>query len=567
MVTKFPRAERQVSAEFTAWRASEAAKMLEDGATVILERVEKAARLLARAEEASTLAADVAALNQVLDELQQVTVGLRSQRVLELSATQLMNAGVELYNAPRAALRVLAQVEKAKQQEGGPQASFSRYSLVVTRFVAAKIMGLSLVCSKDDGKQTNGSSKNAHFMDECVDVLRSFGRVGMLMLESASADCERCEEYLAMASEAFSSSIQLWSRIGLSQLTKFKQGLELEDVVDDLWDFCLDRVRVLRLLVEQSNDASMQFQDIVSSLHELKMLAPYKASYASCLLDLMASVSDGYCKAAQHELHVAFTEEALRVSESLENGADENFVDRVAGFKQRLLLNLLQSLCAIGDIDRAEACYQLIPDNRDPKALQLMIKLQVDSKQFDKAHRLLFVLFRQDSLDDAILGARTYARGLSFSDKGLDIYRELADNYGDAIFIINLEIACNIAFEEDKRYQAMDELKRVGSTFLELERYDSSDLSDDIRTHLTMQMQHRDGQVTDSMHTCIQRARQTIFDALQHALNSNQHEVFLKDQHGWSVAVLTLLVLCRTRSSGRRLDCRQLQERKIRRCT
>ncbi|OWZ23716.1 hypothetical protein PHMEG_0001352 [Phytophthora megakarya] len=327
-------------------------------------------------------------------------------------------------------------------------------------------MGLSLVCAEDSGNQKKNGYKSMQFMDECVDVLRSFGRVGMFTLESASIDCEKCEDYLALAKEAFSSSMQLWSRIGLSHLTKFKQGLELDDVVDDLWDFCVDRVRVLRLLTEGASNVSDEYIAIVSSLHELKMLAPYKPSYASSLLDIMKRVSDGYSDAAHHEQQVIFAEEALGVGDSLENDADDNFPELM---------------------------------------LLLMNKLYIDNKQFDKAKWLLKLLFRQDSFEESISGARAYAQGLSFSEKGLEIYGELADNYGGAEFAINVDIACNLAFVEDKRYDAMDELKRIGCALLEREQ---------------------NGQTTDSRH--ILRVQQTICDALQHAQNSNHHKECLR---------------------------------------
>ncbi|KUF91170.1 BTB and MATH domain-containing protein 40 [Phytophthora nicotianae] len=440
--------------------------MLEEDASTISKYVEAATELLARATEAS--AEDIAGLNRVLEGLQRIVAGFGKQRVLELSGTQLMNVGVELYNAPRAAMRVLAQIEDNHTDE--QRTSFSRYSLALTRFVAAKVMELSLICSKDDGAQEKSGKKSMQFMDECVGVLRSFGRVGMLMLESASIDCAKCEEYLSLAKESFSSSMQLWSRVGLSHLTKFKHGLELEDIVDDLWDFCVDRVRVLQLLAQRSDTSPEDSRDIMSSLHELKMLTPYKTSYASSLLDIMLRVSDDYKHATLQDLQVPFAEEALRIGESLENAADENFPELITSFKQHLLMNLLQSLCASGDIERAEACYQLIPDNRDRKVLLLMNKLYVENKQFEKAHRLLQLLFQQDCFEDSLAGARTFARGFSFSDKGLDIYRELASNYGEADFAINVDIACNLAFVEGKRYEAIDELKRIGCALLEEQR-------------------------------------------------------------------------------------------------
>ncbi|GMF10534.1 unnamed protein product [Phytophthora lilii] len=440
-----------------------------DAAATILADVTAAAELLGRAEASSTAIGD---LDHLLQALQRIVADLGSQRVLQLSSTQLMNAGVELYNAPRAALKVLVQTEKSKEKEDEQPASFPRYLLALTRFVAAKIMGLSLVCSK--GGSEENVKQNMHFVDEYVDVLRSFGRVGMLMLESASIDCEKCEQYLLLAKEAFASSLQLWSRIGLSHLTKTKQDLELEDVVDDLWDFCVDRVRVLQLLAKGS-DMVEEFQDIVSTLHELKMLAPYKPSYGSILLDLMTSVSDGYAQTAQHELQVRFAEEVLHTSESLRNDADTNFLSIVTVFKQHILLNLLGSLCAIGDIKRAETCFQHVPDNQDPKALLLIINLYVENKQFEKAHRLLLVLFQQDNLDDAILGARSYAKGLSYSERGMEIYRELVHNYGDASVTISLAIACDFALHENKVYRlrAVEEIKRLG---LLLERYEEANV-------------------------------------------------------------------------------------------
>ncbi|KAF4322943.1 hypothetical protein BBO99_00003162 [Phytophthora kernoviae] len=208
-----------------------------EGAEAILQRVEKATEVLALQHVSPD---DIAVLSQTLDGLQSLIVTFRVQRVLELSGPQLMQAGADLYNAPRAALKALVETEKTKKQVDEQIKTFPRHLLAVTRFVAAKIMDLSLVCSKGGG-QDAGVKRSNHFMDECIDVLRSFGRVGMLMLESASIDCGRCEEYLKLAKEALSSSLQLWSRIGLAHLTKFKQGLELEDVVDDLWDFCMDR--------------------------------------------------------------------------------------------------------------------------------------------------------------------------------------------------------------------------------------------------------------------------------------------------------------------------------------
>ncbi|RLN88791.1 hypothetical protein BBJ28_00008418 [Nothophytophthora sp. Chile5] len=460
--------------------------MEEDDASAILQRVEKATEIFTRhvatntgsshsrtphAQECSFISDDISALKRIMEELQRFVASFESRRVLTLSGSRLMEAGVDLYNAPRPAFKELEEVEKLKQQAAEPPRSFPRYLLAVTRFTAAKVMGLALIFSKGSGRQEGGVKRGSHYMDECVNVLRSFGRVGMLMLESASVDCDKCQEYLAFAKESFSCSLQLWARIGLSHLTKFKQDLELEEVVDDLWDFCMDRVRVLQLLTEGGGDSMDETQEIVTSLHELKMLVPYKSSYAVALLDLMRGVSDRYDHMGQHEQQIAFVEEAMRVCDSLEINGEEELAELVTSFKQNTLVNFLRSLCATGDVDRAETCYQLIPANRDPKVLLLMVKLHVENKLFDKAHHLLRLLFQQDSLDESILGARIYAQGLSFSEEGMDMYGELLRNYGDSMFEISVELACVLACVESKCHQAMVELKRLGGDIHEMERY------------------------------------------------------------------------------------------------
>lgn len=480
-----------------------------EDASAILGRVKSVTKFFDHAAKAST--ENIEALNHELEELHWIAKNFGNNRMLQLSGLQLMNAGVELYNAPRAALKELPHSEKAEKQSNEKLTAYPRYSLAFTRYVASEVMELSLTCSNNNKEMDKSGKKSALYIDECVDVLRSFGRVGMLMLESASVDCDKCEEYLLLAKDSFSSSMKLWSRIGLSCLTKFKQSLELEDIIDDLWDFCVDRVRVHQLRAQRNDNSADEFGDIVSSLHELKMLAPYKNSYASSLLDLMKSLSDEYRHAAHLQLQVPFVEEALRVSESLDNDLDENFPELVNSFRQHVLHNLLQSLCASKDVGQAEACYQLLPNNQDPKALLLMTKLYVNFSQFEKAHHFLRLLFQQNSFDDSIAGARAFAKGFSFSDKGLDIYRELADNYGDADFIINLDIACSLASVEGKKHESMKELKRIGRSLLEKQQV---------------------GEAVDSEH--IQKVRQTLFDALQEALNANQHEDCLR----WADAAL-----------------------------
>lgn len=502
--------------------------MEDEGAPAIFKRVKIVTEVLAKANEPSL--EDIAVINQTLDELQNLVAGCVKKRLRNISGTQLMNAGVKLYNSPRAFLKALEDITK---QVDGKISSFPRYSLALTRFVAAKIMRLSLMSSCDYAGEKLTDGKNVQLMDEYLDVLRSFGRIGMLMFESATVDCDRCEEYLSLAKDSYSSSMHLWYCIGLSHLTKFKQGVELEDIIDDLWDICSGRVRVLQLLIKRSNNSSDEFRDVLSSLHELKMLTPYKVTYAISLLDLIKWVSDEYRHSAHLELQKLFIEEALRIGDSIDDNIDGNFPHLLTQFKQHVLLNLLHSLCASGDLTRAETCYQLIPDNQKPKVLLLMNKLYVDNQQFEKAHRLLQLLFRQNCFEDSISGARIFAQGFSFADKALDIYRELADNYGDKEFIINLDVACNLAFVEGKRQESVKELKRIGCALME---------------------KQRSGEYVEIDH--LLRIRQTINAALQEALNSNRHEDCLM----WADAALAVVLTLKDKAMYMRMTARSCVE-------
>ena len=99
--------------------------MQEVGAFSILQGVAAVIKLLSVEADSSissddffrVFSSNLEAIRQVMEELQRAVAVLSAQRVLELSGSQLMDAGVELYNAPRLALRMLAQVEKSKKHE------------------------------------------------------------------------------------------------------------------------------------------------------------------------------------------------------------------------------------------------------------------------------------------------------------------------------------------------------------------------------------------------------------------------------------------------------------------
>lgn len=425
----------------------------------------------------------IADLQPIIDDLQHCVTEVSRKPVLVISSTStLMEAGIALYNASRNAFKAMVKSststddnnDKDNHQRRQKSALTVRYWIVVARFWACKVMDLSLSYLKSGGPQDKNSTRNQpQYLDACIDVLRSLGRMGTLMLESAKLDFDRCQQYLRLSEESFSSCYAIWSQIGLSYLTKLKQDLELEEVLEDLWDFSMDRIRVLQLLAGGDDDRSPGGVDaVVEALSELQMLVPYMPAYKANLLKLVKETSDVFKQAGRHQEQVMLAEEALRVCDSLDTRMESDDEAVLQQFKQSLLVNALETFGAMQDYQRAETCYSLLPKSRDSEAVLVMAKIYIEAKLFDKALYYLRILFEQDSLSNSMHGARLYAQALSYSDSSLKIYHELERNYGDSKLEISLDLACSLAFSEtaDRRKRSIGELKRIASHVQDIER-------------------------------------------------------------------------------------------------
>jgi hypothetical protein len=414
--------------------------------------------------------AEVDELRGYLAQISRLVAQFESQRVVELSSSQLMEAGIALYNAPRAAFR---ELEAAESRAGaGGAGVFPRYLLALSRFTAAKIMNVALSWSKSEGgEEAIGARSRTSFVDECLDVMRCFGRVGMTMLESASIDCEACQDYLSLAKQSFSLFHSIWMGLGLSYLTKQKQDAELDEVLDDLWDFCMDRVRVLKLLRDDSA-ADAADQEMISALHELQMLVPYRLSSVSDLLELLTEVIDSYRSLDKREQQIAFTEEALRVCDAIETFGDDMHPHLLVDFRQSALTSMLEALRVMRDIERSEACYTLLAGQRNADAQLSMVLLYVEASMFDKAAHFLRQLFQQDHAELSIQGARAYVQGLRFTDEALVIYEELERNYGDQVLQIKVDLACALTLSDNRRDLAITQIKQISSHIADMNRYE-----------------------------------------------------------------------------------------------
>lgn len=431
--------------------------------------------------------ATVNELQEIIDSVQHHVVAFARKPPFLTSggSVSLMEAGVVLYNASRNTLKAMTKNQSVSEPERKnldqqpmqqqPSDFVLRFWIITARFWACKIMSVSLWQSKSSGAQEQGESRNqSRYFNECIDVLRSFGRVGTLLLENAKIDIERCQQYFRFADEAFSCCYQLWSQIGLSFLTKLKQDLELEEILEDLWDFNMDRIRVLQFIDNGGmNDSSASsINSTVEALGELLMLVPYMPTYRVHLLKLVKETSDIYKKAGRHQDQVLLTEEALRVCDSMNDCFEDGEEETLQQFKQSLLVNVLETFGAMKDFKRAETCYSLLPQQRDSEAVLIMVKISVEAQLFDKALSYLKVLFELDNLERSIHGARMYAQAQAYSDESLEVYQALEQNYGDNNLEINLDLACNLAFSgaAERRMLSVAELKRIAPKIQERER-------------------------------------------------------------------------------------------------
>jgi hypothetical protein len=411
--------------------------------------------------------------------LHSMVVNASSQRVLILSADRMMEAGIVLYNAARAAFKSYQSMLQNGESHG---TSGARLPLLFVRFMAARVMGLALACSKRGDKDLTGDSARDQsvFIDDCLDVLRSYGRVGSLLMETAAADSDKCFEYLTLAKEALDYASTIWGQVGLSCLTRFKDGIELEEVLQDIWDFCVDRIRTVRLMQSYTHD-NMAVTILIETLHELQMLLPYMMSNTSCLLELIQDALDEWSRSESHVDLVTLAEEALRLCDAVETAQDIGGEEScVVAYKLSFLGRLLGSLVSLGEVEKAETCFALLGHNKDSATLLKMTKLYISTQDHDKASLMLKYLFQRDDVAASLAGARMFVEANAFSDESIQIYRQLERHYGDHVLDIGLDLASALAVSDSaqNRARAIAELKRISEMIAAWPRYVSS-------THVT----------------------------------------------------------------------------------
>ncbi|CCI43427.1 unnamed protein product [Albugo candida] len=347
----------------------------------------------------------------------------------------LMESGILLYNVSRSLLKSYESMEKDANSE-------DKYLLIMTRFTATKVMAFSLLAESDRKENLSIS-----YIDDCIDVLRSLGRVGLLSLQNIYTDASKSSEYLLLACDTLAHSSNIWSKIGLSYLTKVKHNTELEEILEDLWDFSRSHMEVLTIMISTTDDnvkLSININSLTNVLHELQELCPYVPAYTADLLKAIKTTVIEFEKAGKLKYCISLIEESIRISDSIEVG-HENATDPSADeFKQFLMLRLFEELFEQKDYQRAETCYSFLPNRKDPSALLVMLKLCLSQKQYQRAKNITGAIIEQNNFEKALLATKTIVQAEEYSADSLMMYDTLRRQYGGNCLDVDFEEMCDL---------------------------------------------------------------------------------------------------------------------------
>nr|CCA14156.1 hypothetical protein PITG_03758 [Albugo laibachii Nc14] len=349
-------------------------------------------------------------------------------------AHALMESGILLYNVSRSLLKSYESMKKTDVED--------RYLLIMTRFAATKVMAFSLL-SEGDRKEKCSIT----YIDDCIDVLRSLGRVGLLSLQNVYADASKSSEYLSLACDTLAHSSDIWSKIGLSYLTKIKQNTELEEILEDLWDFSRSHMEVLTIIISTTDDKvklPVRINSLTNVLHELQELCPYIPAYTSDLLKAIKNTVIEFKKAGKLKYCISLLEESIRISDSIEAGHEEASNSLADEYKQFFMRHLLEEFYKQQDYQRAETCYSFLPDRKEPSALLIMIKVSVSQKQYHKARNFIGAIIEQDNFENALSAVRTIVEAEEFSTDSMQMYATLRRQYGGNGLEVDVEEICDL---------------------------------------------------------------------------------------------------------------------------
>lgn len=196
---------------------------------------------------------------------------------------------------------------------------------------------------------------------DSIDILRTIGRTGSalgLILEKPSDDespvqLKRKENLSTILLFIYTQAMTLWKKISLSHLTRLKTGLELEAILEDIWDLVMKKLELSSSSSQSIIDApisqgpSFDYEQprekcVKSEIEELEQLLPYLQGYRHLLFQKLLDLATSSSPSSNTDIHTHDSHiDSEKIMKHKETG-DEN--DETMKLKNWILQKALQIL-------------------------------------------------------------------------------------------------------------------------------------------------------------------------------------------------------------------------------
>ncbi|KDO28575.1 hypothetical protein SPRG_06431 [Saprolegnia parasitica CBS 223.65] len=265
-------------------------------------------------------------------------------------------------------------------------------------------------------------------MSTSVDLLRCFCRLGRLLLTSGDGPFP-----IATPQACFEEAIEIYRAIGVHKLGKVLAVVELEAVIDEVFQAFMGHLESLPL-------QSLDLDTILCDIQEIRMLLPFVPKEAPAVAKAILAFADSCLTADARDAESTLLAVALEIVEQSDRRRNKKLRAMIIGRLTDVYLDL-------GHLDKAEACLRLLGTT---DGLLHGVKLHLKRQDWAVAATLVEKLQNGDDFDAAHTATRLFAHATEYAAPALDLWHNLQHNFPDAAWDIDADIANELAFSNDK---------------------------------------------------------------------------------------------------------------------
>ncbi|EQC33902.1 hypothetical protein SDRG_08582 [Saprolegnia diclina VS20] len=265
-------------------------------------------------------------------------------------------------------------------------------------------------------------------MSTGVDLLRCFCRLGRLLLMCGDGPFP-----IATPQACFKEAIEIYRAIGVHKLGKVLAGVELEAVIDEVFQAFMGHLESLPL-------QSLDLDTIISDIQEIRMLLPYVPKEAPAVAKALLVFADSCLATDARDAESTLLAVALEIVEQCDRRRNKKLRAMIIGRLTDVYLDLEL-------LDKAEACLRLLGAT---DGLLHGVKLYLKRQDWTAAANLVEKLQNGDDFDAAHTATRLFAHATEYAAPALDLWHNLQHNFPDAAWNIDADIANELAFSNDK---------------------------------------------------------------------------------------------------------------------